>query len=89
MGKTDAEKVKINELILIFQTPNGKSGYPAGTYLTHIVTPVKKNSATDERGSHPFKRLVTVVPRAERPIPKPSKFDFMNRIAAGPVVLTL
>jgi hypothetical protein len=76
MGKTDAEKVKINELILIFQTVNRHSGYPAGTYLTHIVTPVEKNSATDETGSHPFKRLVTVVARAERPIPKPPEFDF-------------
>lgn len=76
MGKTDAKKVKVNELILIFQTVNSNTGYPKGTYLTHIVTPVESEVVTDENGTHPFKRLVTVVARAENPIPKPAEFDF-------------
>jgi hypothetical protein len=76
MGKTDAGKPKINQLILIFQTVNKNSGSKKGTYLTHIVTPVEADVVTEENSTHPFKRLVTVVAKGIEPIPKPEIFDF-------------
>lgn len=76
MGKTDAGKAKVNELILLFQTVNKNSGSKKGTYLTHIVTPIEQRVTTDEDSSHPFKRLVTVIGKANDPIPKPQIFDF-------------
>lgn len=76
MGRTDARKAKVNDLILIFQTVNKNAGYTQGTYLTHIVTPIDTVVYKDEDGTHPYKRLVTVVARSINPIPKPKEFDF-------------
>lgn len=76
MGETDAGKVKVNELILLFQTVNKSSGSQKGTYLTHIVTPIDQKVSMDEEGSHPYKRLVIVIGKANNPIPKPAIFDF-------------
>lgn len=78
MGKTDAGKVKINELILLFQSVNKSTGYPKGTYLTHIVTPIDQVVYVDEHGLHPFKRLVSVVAKCEEPIPKPHFLNFQE-----------
>jgi hypothetical protein len=78
MGKTDAGKVKINELVLLFQSVNNNSGSAKGTYLTHIITPVEAGVITDENSSHPFKRLVIVVAKCDTPIPKPVAFNFQE-----------
>lgn len=76
MGRTDAKKVKLGELILLFQSVNKHSGSKPGTYLTHIVSPVEDDILPDVSGSHPYKRLVVVVAKCNEPIVKPKILDF-------------
>jgi hypothetical protein len=78
MGKTDAGKPKINELILLFQTVNRNTGSKAGTYLTHIVTPIEASVTVDEGSTHPYKRLISVIAKNAEPIPKPATLTFMQ-----------
>jgi 5-methylcytosine-specific restriction endonuclease McrA len=79
MGYTNAKKAEANELILIFQTIDANvGGYPKGTYLTHIVTPINKERVheLEDNHRHPFIRKVIVVGRPLTPIPKPENLSF-------------
>jgi hypothetical protein len=76
MGIASAQKAKANELILLVQSINNKSLGKSGTYLSHIVAPIDDNVEVDPEGSHPVKRLVTVVARDKIMIPKPANLDF-------------
>ncbi len=76
MGVTSAQKAKANELILLVQSIYNKTLGKPGTYLSHIVAPVDDEVEVDPVGSHPVKRLVTVVARDKVMIAKPTNLDF-------------
>ncbi|MGN6416183.1 MAG: hypothetical protein ACTHMC_01740, partial [Pseudobacter sp.] len=62
---TNYGKVRPNELMVLFQTLNAGPGYPEGTYVTHLVTPVDGVVEIDDSPHHPYKRYVCVVGRTD------------------------
>ena len=62
---TNYGKILPNELMVLFQTVSAGPGYPAGSYVTHLVTPVDKIVEHDDWPDHPYKRYVCVVGRAD------------------------
>ncbi|AZI25779.1 hypothetical protein EA772_10670 [Pedobacter sp. G11] len=76
MGIASAQKAKANQLILLVQSIKNRLLGNPGTYLSHIVAPVDDNVELDPTGSHPVRRLVSVIARNPLMIVKPDFLDF-------------
>src|SRR3954468_8915676 len=64
---SNAERPQLGDVILIFQTVNKGLAKRAGTYLTHLVTPLD-TKVKPQISTHPFSRQVAVVAKADPPI---------------------
>jgi hypothetical protein len=62
---TNYQKARPNELIVLFQTLVEGPGRLAGSYVTHLVTPVDTIVEYDQRPDHPYKRYVCAVGRTD------------------------
>jgi len=62
---TNYSRARPNDLMVLFQTLLEGPGYSAGTYVTHLVTPVDRIVEIDDSLQHPYKRNVCVVGRTD------------------------
>jgi hypothetical protein len=66
--KSNAQKPKNGEIVLLFQSVKKGITDNPGTYLTHLVTPIENKVGYETGSTHPYTRLVGVVARPKNPI---------------------
>lgn len=74
--RNNAMKAQVGEVIMLFQTIKRLGDMKAGTYMTHLVTPIDQVPYRDPQSSHPYTRLVAVIGKPSLPLPKPTHLNF-------------